>query len=44
VCMQGDALSDGTVHHTYSTTNRGLEALMAYYGFGPAVGHRLPSR
>jgi predicted dithiol-disulfide oxidoreductase (DUF899 family) len=26
------ALSDGTVFHTYSTTNRGLEPLMAYYG------------
>jgi predicted dithiol-disulfide oxidoreductase (DUF899 family) len=26
------ALADGVVHHTYSTTARGLEAIMGYYG------------
>jgi len=26
------ALSDGVVHHTYTTTARGLEPLMGYYG------------
>jgi predicted dithiol-disulfide oxidoreductase (DUF899 family) len=26
------ALSDGVVHHTYSTTARGLEVVMGYYG------------
>jgi predicted dithiol-disulfide oxidoreductase (DUF899 family) len=26
------ALADGVVHHTYATTNRGLEPLMGYYG------------
>jgi predicted dithiol-disulfide oxidoreductase (DUF899 family) len=26
------ALSDGVVHHTYATTNRGLEPVMGYYG------------
>jgi predicted dithiol-disulfide oxidoreductase (DUF899 family) len=26
------ALADGAVHHTYSTTARGLEVLMGYYG------------
>jgi predicted dithiol-disulfide oxidoreductase (DUF899 family) len=26
------ALADGVVHHTYSTTARGLEVLMGYYG------------
>ena len=25
-------LSDGVVHHTYATTNRGLEPVMGYYG------------
>jgi predicted dithiol-disulfide oxidoreductase (DUF899 family) len=30
--LKAFALSDGTVYHTYSTTNRGLEPLMAYYG------------
>ncbi len=27
------ALEDGVVHHTYSTTARGLEFMMVYYGF-----------
>jgi predicted dithiol-disulfide oxidoreductase (DUF899 family) len=27
------ALEDGTVHLTYSTTARGLEFMMGYYGF-----------
>ena len=27
------ALEDGTVHQTYSTTGRGVEFLMPYYGF-----------
>jgi predicted dithiol-disulfide oxidoreductase (DUF899 family) len=26
------ALADGVVHHTYSTTSRGLEVLMGFYG------------
>ncbi len=26
------ALSDGTVYHTYTTTNRGVEPVMGYYG------------
>ena len=26
------ALADGVVHHTYSTTARGLEVIMGYYG------------
>jgi hypothetical protein len=26
------ALEDGTVHQTYSTTGRGVEFLMPYYG------------
>jgi predicted dithiol-disulfide oxidoreductase (DUF899 family) len=30
--MSAFALEDGTVHHTYSTTARGLEFLMGYYG------------
>jgi predicted dithiol-disulfide oxidoreductase (DUF899 family) len=25
-------MRDGTVHHTYSATRRGLEVLMGYYG------------
>jgi predicted dithiol-disulfide oxidoreductase (DUF899 family) len=30
--MSAFVLEDGTVHHTYSTTARGLEFLMGYYG------------
>ena len=31
--MSAYALEDGTVYLTYSTTARGLEFMMGYYGF-----------
>jgi predicted dithiol-disulfide oxidoreductase (DUF899 family) len=31
--MSAFALQDGLVHHTYSTYNRGVEALMGTYQF-----------
>ena len=31
--MSAYALEDGTVYQTYSTTGRGVEFLMPYYGF-----------
>ena len=31
--MNSYALEDGTVYLTYSTTARGLEFMMCYYGF-----------